>query len=157
MILYFSFVVIMAGIDKEYRQIQDSVSYYGIIIAILYMVYLYILDSTNIYRYGIYVILYAITLIMSNITFRKYAKNKYIYGIIFTILTMAVFTGKYVTALTGISVSLSIAIYLLIKKIQNRKKLPKQNYFQKVQLGFLLGISNIAFLIYLLAHNQYML
>ncbi len=156
MVLYFSYIVIMAGIDKEYRQIQDSVIYYGIVIGILYMIYLYVIDPTSIYRYGIYVILYAVTLIASNITLKKYASNKYAFGIIFTLITMAIFTQKYVTILTIVAVLLAIFIYLLIKKIQNLKNPTKENYFPKMQIGYMLGITNISFLLYILAHNQFM-
>ena len=49
-ILYFTFIVLMAGIDKESKIIDKKVTAYGIIISILYMIYLYIVDETNIYR-----------------------------------------------------------------------------------------------------------
>ena len=39
------------------------VSMYGIVISIMYMLYLYIVEGANIYRYGIYLILYIIVLI----------------------------------------------------------------------------------------------
>ena len=156
-VLYFTFVVLMAGIDKEYRKIQRGVTLYGIIIGVIYMIYLYIIDHTSIYRYGIYLICYTIFIILSNITLKKYAKNKYIYGILITITTMAIFTGIRVTALTVITISLSILIYLLIKKVQNRKNQKRNDFYKSICVGYILGISNIAFMIYILFQNQYLL
>ena len=159
-ILYFSFVILMAGIDKEYRKIQREVTLYGIIIGIMYMIYLYIIDPSSIYRYGIYLIFYAILVILSNITLKKYAKNKYIYGILITVTTMEIFTGLKVTYLTSIAVLLAIAIYILIKKLQNMKKpnkAKKIEYYKNIQIGYILGIANISFLIFVLFQNQYLI
>ena len=150
----------MAGIDKEYRKIQREVTLYGIIIGIMYMIYLYVIDPSSIYRYGIYVIFYAILVILSNITLKKYAKNKYIYGILITVTTMAIFTGLKVTCLTSIAVLLAITIYILIKKVQNMKKPNKEKkteYYKNIQIGYILGIANISFLIFVLFQNQYLI
>ena len=43
--LYFTFIVLMAGIDKEYRTINKPVLMYGVIISIMYIVYLYIIEN----------------------------------------------------------------------------------------------------------------
>ncbi len=51
--LFFSVIFITIGIFKEYKKIQKSVFNFGIIVETVYMVYLYILD-TSIYRYIIY-------------------------------------------------------------------------------------------------------
>ena len=53
-VLYFTFIVLMAGIDKEYRTINKPVLMYGVIISIMYIIYLYILVFSIIYRYIIY-------------------------------------------------------------------------------------------------------
>ena len=39
-VLYFTFIVLMAGIDKEYRTINKPVLMYGVIVSIMYIVYL---------------------------------------------------------------------------------------------------------------------
>ena len=72
--LYFTFIVLMAGIDKEKREINRDVLAYGIILSILYMIYLYIIEKNSIYRYIIYLVLYVIILLVDNITLKKYAK-----------------------------------------------------------------------------------
>ena len=56
--LYLCFIFIMAGIDLENRKIEKSISMYGVIIAVAYIVYLCIVEHASIYRYIIYLIIY---------------------------------------------------------------------------------------------------
>src|SRR5699024_10828164 len=118
-VLYFTFVVLMAGIDKESKKIDKRVTAYGMIVSILYMIYLYIIDETSIYRYAMYLLVYIIVLIMDNINLKKYAKDSYTHGIILTVMIMAIFSGEYATYLSIIAVLLAFAMYVLIKKIEN--------------------------------------
>ena len=123
--LYFTFIVLMAGIDKEKREINRDVLAYGIILSILYMIYLYIIEKNSIYRYIIYLVLYVIILLVDNITLKKYAKNKYIFGITLTVIIMAILTGEYVAYESIIIVLIAMAIDTIVKKIKNRKKLKR--------------------------------
>lgn len=63
--LFFSAVFIIIGIFKEYKKIQKSVFNFGIIVEIIYMIYLYILN-TSIYRYIIYIIGLILIAILNN-------------------------------------------------------------------------------------------
>lgn len=63
--LFFSAVFIIIGIFKEYKKIQKSVFNFGIIVAIIYMIYLYILN-TSIYRYAIYIVSLGILAMLNN-------------------------------------------------------------------------------------------
>ena len=155
--LYFTFVVLMAGIDKERREINRSVLAYGIILSILYMIYLYIIEKTSIYRYIIYLVAYTIILLVDNITLKKYAKNKYIFGITLTVIIMAILTGEYVAYESIIIVLIAMAIDTIVKKIKNRKKLKKENYMEKEQIGYMLGISNMVIFVFILICNYYIL
>ena len=65
-IMFFSTVFIIIGIFKEYKKIQKSVFNFGIITGLIYMIYLYILN-TSIYRYIIYVTLFIIMGIINNL------------------------------------------------------------------------------------------
>ena len=96
-ILYFTFIILMAGIDKEKREINKPVLMYGIIISIMYIVYLYIIEKTSIYRYVIYLILFIVLLMIDSITLKKHAKNNYTYSILMVIIIMTIFTGEYIT------------------------------------------------------------
>lgn len=158
MALYLCFIFLMAGIDKEYRRIEKSITIYGIIISIMYIVYLCVIEHASIYRYIIYLIFYILILILDTITLKKYAKNSYIDGIILTVLTMCIFTGEGVTISTIILVALAIAFTILLTKIKNitdknRKK--DDNIAQKISIGFYLGISNIINLIFVLGYYKF--
>ena len=65
------------------------------------------------------------------------------------IVTMAIFTGEYVTATGIIYTLLAIASYILIRKIAQikiRKKKSDKQITSKLSIGFYLGITNIIIL-----------
>ena len=155
-ILYFTFIILMAGIDKEYRTINKSVLMYGIIISIMYIVYLYIIEKTSIYRYVIYLAIFLLLLIFDTINLKKKAQNSYTSSILLTITIMSIFTGEYVTISTIITTLLAIAIFLLIKKL----KIPKgtknsKQYNKTIKIGFYLSIFNIIYFIMVLLYYKF--
>ena len=158
--LYLCFIFIMGGIDKENRKIEKSVSVYGIMISLIYIAYLCIIGQASIYRYVIYLILYVLVLILDTITLKRYAQSTYLNGIILTIITMFIFTEEYVTLNTIILTLLTIAIYILIYKLQNLKnkniKTEKQ-IGRQLSIGYILAISNIINLIFVLIFNKLIL
>ena len=157
LVLYLTFIILLSGIDKENRKIDKAVNIYGIVIAIIYMVYLCIVEKANIYRYGIYLMCYIIMLTFDTITLKKYAKSTYVNGIIISIITMIVFTGEYVTANAIILTLLTIAIYLLIyklKNIKNRNRKSDKQISKQLSIGFYLGVSNILTVILALFFNH---
>ena len=158
MVLYLTFIILMAGIDKENRKINKSVNIYGITISIIYMLYLFVIEGASIYRYGIYLVLYILVLLFDTITLRKYAKSEYVDGILLVIITMAIFTGEYVSINTIILTLLTMAIYLLLYKIKNMKNRNRKSDKQiskEMSIGFYLGISNIIVLILVMAYLQH--
>lgn len=158
-LLYFTFIMLVAGIDKKNRKISKSVSMYGVIISILYIVYLCIIEKTSIYRYGIYLILYIIILLLDTMTLKKKAINRYVYSILLLIITMAIFTGEYVTICSIIITLLAIAIYELFIKIKERKNKSKKNesmIADTISIGFYLIIPNILYFIWILAFYKYL-
>ena len=158
MALYLCFVFIMAGIDKENRKIEKSVSMYGILLSIAYIVYLCIIEHDSIYRYIIYLVFYILILILDTITLKRYAKNSYVNGVILTAIIMVIFTGEYIMINTIIMTALAVAINLLLYKIANiRKKVrrEKKNYGEDITYGFYLAISNILNLLFVLAWYKF--
>lgn len=160
MALYLCFIFLMVGIDKEYRRIEKSITIYGIIISIMYIVYLCVIEHASIYRYIIYLIFYILILILDTITLKKYAKNSYINGLILTIITMCIFTGECATINTIILVALAIAFTILLTKLKNlinknRKK--DEQIAQKINIGFYLGIANIINLIFVLGYYKFLI
>ena len=154
--LYFTFIVLMAGIDKEKREINRGVLAYGIILSILYMIYLYVIEKTSMYRYIIYLAAYIIILLIDNITLKKYAKNKYIFGLILTTIIMAIMTGEYVAYESVIIVAIAIVIDTIIHKIKNKKQKEK-NYMQKEQIGYMLGVTNMTIYMFILICINYII
>ena len=158
--LYITYIILICGIDKENKKIDKYVSVYGIVISIMYMIYLYIVGQANIYRYGIYLILYIVILILDTITLRWHAKNSYTLGILLMLVTMAIFTGEYITVNAIIVTLLSTLFYILIKKIKlgRRKNIKvEKEISRKFCIGFYLGMSNIFLLIIVLFLNNYII
>ena len=139
--LYFTFIVLMAGIDKEKREINRDVLAYGIILSILYMIYL---------------VLYVIILLVDNITLKKYAKNKYITLLLLVVIIMAIITGEFVAYESVIITLISIALDTIVHKIKNKKKKKQENYLKKEQIGYMLGISNMIIFVFILICNYYL-
>ena len=160
MVLYLTFIILMVGIDKEKRKIDKLVAVYGIVISIIYMVYLCIGENANIYRYVIYLIAYIVVLILDTITLKKYAQNKYVNGIFLILITMAIFSGEYITANSIIWTLLAIAIYILLYKLKarkNRNRKTDKQISDNISIGFYLGITNIVMFLGILLYFNYIL
>ena len=156
--LYLCFIFIMAGIDLENRKIEKSISMYGVIISVAYIVYLCVIEQASIYRYIIYLIIYVCILTLDVITLKRYAKNSYVNGLILTITTMSIFTGEYVTINTLIMTALVVAFNFLLQKIQNiRRKIRREekNYGKHIHYGFLLAVSNMLNYIFVLSMYKF--
>lgn len=145
-ILYLSGIIIIAGIDKEKRTIQKSVLIYELIIIALYMVYLYIVEKTNIYRYVIYLLLLGIFIITENLYFKNKQKEVYALEILELSMVMTIFCGEIVYIIAAILTLLTIAIEEIERSIKNKKnKLIKndKSYYNNLPIGFYLICSNI--------------
>ncbi len=153
-VLYLTYIILICGIDKETKKMDKLVSVYGIVISILYMVYLCIVEQASIYRYGIYLVFFIIILLIDTITLKKYAKNSYINGILLMIIIMAVFTNEYIL-ISGVILSLlTIAIYMLIYKIDKKiKNKHAKNIAKDIPIGFCLGVCNIIWTLLALVFN----
>ena len=153
MVLYLSAIAIIAGIDKEKREIEKSVLYYALGILITYIIYLCIIDKPSIYRYVMYLSTLVILLIADTIKLKSKAKTSYVISILILLVIMAVFTGEVTTILTIIMTLLIIAIYILISKIKNitnKVKKEEKDLTNNLTLGFYLCISNIIMLTYVM-------
>lgn len=151
-VLYFTFIVLMAGIDKEYRTINKPVLMYGVIISIMYIIYLYIIEKTSIYRYVIYLALFLILLLLDTIKLKKHAQNSYLCSILMVIIIMAIFTGEYIT-LNSIIITLIVIAFVLICKMTNKNKNVKteKQYSKQLKIGLYLALSDIVCLMLSLA------
>lgn len=152
-ILYFTGLFIIAGIDKEKNQIQTNVLIYGIIIELLYMIYLYTLEKVNIYGYVIYISIMTLLIAIDIIYFRKKAKSNYIIQVLILLSYILTFCGIVKTITTiifALCVILIKGIISNIKKYFNKvRKDDKNNIidYQNISLGFFICTSNIIIMI----------
>ena len=130
--IYIVTLIIIIGIDRENNTIIKSLQRFGLIISLVYILYLYVV-GINIYRYVIY---YILLLLIYFIKSEQYMKS-IIYILIFTLL----FTGTTVSFATIIFVLLIIAIKLLIQKynkIEFNNKMPICSYVGIFSIIFML-------------------
>ena len=156
MILYFTFLVLVAGMDKENNEVPKSVIGYGIVISIIYIIYSCIIDKTSIYKYGIYLLIYILMLIVDIIELKKFAKNSYLDDIIFIGLIMLIFTGEMMIAHTLIYTSLVILIIVLYRKIKLNKNIKKIDsefkLYKGIPIAYIMCIMNFLGIIYSLIY-----
>ena len=147
-LLYIAGVFIICGIDKERIQIQNEVVLYMSIIEVLYMIYLYVIEKTSIYRYVIYLFVLALLIALNIIYFRKKIKNNYTIEILILTTIMLTFTYETCTILTIATTLLIIAFKIILEKINKKSKYIKKDTNKKLPIGFYLGVSNIIMLIF---------
>lgn len=146
-------LAIVAGIDKEYKQIHLGVILFGCLMQTVYILYLYILIDLNIYRYGIYFIILVIA-ILTNIVL-SIKNNKEVEGIIFNKAPYFIqisLLSTYILYITGIKIFIIIAIITMfeiliikyLKKARTRISEKEELKIAKTPIGFYLNISTIA-------------
>lgn len=121
-------LVLVGGIDKEYRKINSSILLFGAVCQVIYILYLYMIEKASVYRYIIY---FAIFMILWKTV--RYLEKKKLYGWLEVILLIC-----YINFALGIKVtllSLGVAVLLLLF---SKTKLQKQ------PLGLIIGISTIS-------------
>ena len=138
-LLYISGLMIIAGIDKEKRRINKPVLVYEIVILSIYMIYLYMVEQTNIYRYVIYLSLLVLLFVIDTFVLKKKNKDSYLIEIIVLSIIQVVFKYSYGFILTTIIMLLSISIEDLIRRIIKKDK----DYYNNLSIGYYLVISNI--------------
>ncbi len=141
--LYFTALVLIASIDKEYRNINKKVLAYGIIISLAYMIYLYTIEPTSIYRYAIYLAVYVILLTTDTFLLRRYAEESYLINLIMYFNLMLMFVGYRISAFTLLIFIFEIILYYIISKLKQSKNGNKPIKLSEIPLGFYLGAANI--------------
>lgn len=141
--LYFAGIFIIAGIDKERKQIQKQVLIYTIVVSAIYIIYLYILQKVNIYRYIIYLIAIIFFIVLDIIKLKKKKKDSYALNTLILAICMASFTGKQVFLITVIYTLLSCCIYLILKRIKERKLKKDEKEKTKLPVAFFMIICNV--------------
>ena len=145
-IFYIVGLIIIAGIDKEKKTIQKSVVLYEIIIMMMYMIYLYVVEKANIYRYVIYLFVLLILIVIDNIYLKKKLKNYYPIEILQLSMIIAIFSYEIGYIISVILTLISIVIGKILTNIKEGKnivKKEKKSYYDNLPFGFYLVITNI--------------
>ncbi len=121
-------IVIIAGIDKEYRKINSSVVLFGTICQTLYIVYLYVLEHTTMYRYIIYFMLFIILWIL-----QKKKKAYWLEILLLLSYILLVFDFKSLVPILVLTICVEQISKIKYKKIEN------------MPIGFMIGISTIMY------------
>lgn len=146
-ILYFASLFIVAGINKEKNVIQKSVIYFGVLIAILYIIYSCTLDLQNVYKYAIYLLMLLTLMIVDTILFKKNLTSNDTIQISILILYMLIATNEYITILTLLFTILIIGIENILIYLKLRKSQKVYTNKGKKPIAFYMSIANIIMLI----------
>ncbi len=134
--IYFVTLILIAGIDKEHKKIQKSIIAFGVITLLPYILYLYILNQVNVYKYGICLfIMLFLTIINKFIN-----KNNHVIDILILYIYMTLFSNAECMVFTTIITLFAIAIKTIINKTKKQEKV-------KIPIGFYLCTFNIVIII----------
>lgn len=159
-VLYLVGLFILAGIDKERREIPYSVLWYEISVVIGYMIYICTLNQTNAYIYIIYLSILILIILLDTVCLRKYGKPCYGTSILMLVMAMLIFSGVKVMLGTIGALGIYLLMYNLRKVRQQRKyRFRKEDNPKRIKIpfGFILSISNIFFILLVNWMEQYML
>ena len=108
------------------------------------MSYMYITTNLDIIRYVGYLVFILLLVILDTIKIRKKGEESYTLNVLMLAITMCMFTGETVFLLTAIYTGLACALYVILKKIINRKKYVKKEKKKiKLPVAFFMCICNV--------------
>lgn len=142
-ILYVSVLMIIAGIDQKLLKMEKPVITAGIILSILYMIYMYIIETISLNTTIMYLGIYIILIAMDTFIIKRYAKNSYTTGILMLFNIMLIFTGIEVFTYTIVLTALEILVGLIISKIKQKKNGNKKIKLSNIPVGYFLCVSNL--------------
>lgn len=146
-VTYLTMLVIIAGIDNKYVNIEKKIITSGIIVSIMYIVFLYIIDPSSIYFNTMCLASYMILLIIDTVFLRRYAKNSYTIGILMLFNIILIFSEVDIFAYTMSMTAIEIISYLLVLKINQKRNGNKKIKIDKIPVGYFVAASNIIVLL----------
>ena len=152
-LIYLLVLIGIAIIDKKEHKISKKILLVGFIVEAIQIIYLYINNKYHLIEYLIYLAIFIILLVIDTVIIRKKGESLYVLQILMPCMYMAIFTDKYIFAVTVIYTLLVIGLYILIGRIstiRKRRVIKKQNAKElaKLPIGFYLCIADILVLIY---------
>lgn len=152
-LIYLLVLIGIAIIDKKEHKISKKILLVGFIVEAIQIIYLYVNNKFHLIEYLIYLAIFIILLVIDTVIIRKKGESLYVLQILMLCMYMAIFTDKYIFAVTVIYTLLVIGLYILIGRIstiRKRRVIKKQNAKElaKLPIGFYLCIADILVLIY---------
>lgn len=145
-------VMIVSGIDKENRSINKTVIIFGVIVQIMYILYLCVVGNTNIYRYAIYLIFVFILFLVDYISKMKNGENIYLIGILIFCMYLNMCMGAYLFLVAVIMTIIISILYSIVNQIKYAKKdnadILNESTKKELPIGFFLGLSTIVIIIF---------
>lgn len=141
--IYISILVLIGGIDKNYSKINKSVLAFGVVSSILYMIYLFVIDLSSVNLNVKYLFVYMILLLVDAFLLRKFAKDSYLINLLILISIISVYSNFIILVYTLILAMISIMLYTIILKSQQRKNGNKKIKIPEIPIGFFIASSNI--------------
>ena len=145
-VLYLCAIFIIAGIANESKKIEKSVLYYSVAVALVYIVYLCIIDATSIYRYAMYLAIVLVLLVVDLLILKNKAKNNSVIQTLLLVVVMAIFAGELVTSASIFSTIIWIGIQYLERVLKNyfrHGKKEQSNLLEQLNIPFYLCWFNI--------------
>lgn len=131
-------LVLIAGIDKEHHNIHSSILLFGSLCQLVYMLYLYVIGATSMYRYIIYFILIAGIFILLKIVPNKF-RNYWMETALLLIYIELIINLRGMLLIVFLSIMVSFVL-----RIVEKQKYPT---IKQTPMGFILSFSTIVYMI----------
>lgn len=155
--LYVSTLVVIAGIDKNYSKIDKKVLAFGIVSSIVYMIYIFSIDSASAYLNVRYLLIYMVLLIIDAFLLRKFAKDSYIINLLMLLGIILVYSNFWILAYTLLMALVAVLLYIIILKSQQKKNGNKKIKINEIPFGFFIATSNIIILFMIRIFENYLI
>lgn len=158
---YISIIILLSGIDRKKRYIDRNILSIGMIISVIYMIYLYYRIPTSYYiqitKYLIYICLLVILCIIDMLIMRKKAERNYIVQVLMLLIFMYIFSNEIIMLCVVIILTIVAMIkYIIVKlkEFKNSKVVKKDAETMNLHIGYMLGVINI---IVIILNNLYLI
>lgn len=147
-LIYISTLIIIAVTDKQKSVINKEALFIGIVDSMIYALYISVTVG-NVYRYGIYLFILLLLLLVDTLLLKEKLKSNYIISILMLCVYLLIFTSAYVFVLTCLLAVVSIGFVFLLKSITKLKNKKAQSLtLRNIPILLFLSISNIVVMIY---------
>ncbi len=138
-------LTIVAGIDKEHYKIQIGVIIFGMIVQLMYMLYLYKFEKISLYGYTPYFIAFFGFLVLDYLLFKK--SNTYILEVIILSIYVSLCIGSYLFIIVLIFMIVEWIIWEMIQYVRfyinDKADILKEQKKEKMPLGFFMMVTTV--------------